>query len=148
MLTQISTIQKKPTRRCQGHCCRLFQIVDYSSHDKLWQAYLKWKQTSQKDTEGIHILAPMLIPKGSTYDGFPLFSCKHLSKGRDCTIYDHRPQMCRDLGTINQCTNQQCRLNPKNDFWWHRFSIALTAKRRPLHLLSFCKRFLPNLKRF
>jgi Fe-S-cluster containining protein len=47
-----------------------------------------------------------LAPNGIWY-----YTCKHFD-GKNCTIYAHRPKMCRDYGVVTPCTHNGCTYEP------------------------------------
>ncbi len=85
------------TKRCTGHCCKRFALE--FSYTEIQEDYTLWrKDRSQSKIPQVEIIAPMLIPlranpKHSEY----LYTCKNLDKDGNCTIYEKRPQMCRDF---------------------------------------------------
>lgn len=101
--------------RCQGHCCRKFFIEDNLTYEQLWQQFSLWQKDPEKvDEDEIYLMAPMLIPVGTSKGKKQLYTCKHLKNGKNCSIYPFRPKMCRDLGEKDPCYIPSCGLNPKN----------------------------------
>jgi Fe-S-cluster containining protein len=122
-------------KNCGGACCRAFTLpVDY---DTLRRSYEWWLRDGNninsnvlekagvtipfnyyRPIADIHLIFPMVIPLGKhdkTPQGSPVntpvdwFTCKHFDKGMSlCTIYDHRPQMCRDYPYGSWCTYPGC----------------------------------------
>lgn len=87
--------------RCTGQCCEQF-VLSSGGHgidmDQLRADPLRWK-------DGLIVLY-MLIPLGEGR-----FNCKHFDRGtRDCTIYERRPQMCRDYPYGRACPRDGCTL--------------------------------------
>lgn len=85
------------------------------THAELKLAYEAWisgKKMFFKEPGGlpvniprdIHLLYPMLVPAA----GEKRFNCKHQSKNGDCSIYDIRPQMCRDYPYGKVCPRKSC----------------------------------------
>lgn len=76
--------------------------------------------------EDVHLVYPMLVHLGehvtSPVRGISMlnkwkhsdrpthwYTCKHFDKGtKNCTIYDHRPQMCREYPYGNKCEYKGC----------------------------------------
>lgn len=68
----------------------------------------------------IHLVAPMVRYLGFMEppiklinpDGTPqkahYYTCKHLAENGDCSIYEHRPDMCRQYPNGHQCEFAEC----------------------------------------
>lgn len=96
-----------PRPRCTGHCCRGFSLEH--PHSVVQEEYARWCRNPSAATliPDIGTIAPMLIPLGR-FRGQELFTCRHLSKGGDCTIYERRPRMCRDFPGPDPCKYRNC----------------------------------------
>lgn len=100
----------------------------------------------------IHLVAPMVIPLGRYYDkpevfvlpleeaqqarfthddGAPYhYTCKHFDPATDnCTIYEIRPQVCRDYPYERSCNYAACT-------WKERKQQPLGAEQRPEGLVK------------
>lgn len=117
-----------PRPRCTGHCCQCFSLeYPYKALQKEVERLRlskhegsrtdEWKNESYgryegrdeaaaiADAEQIHA---MLIPLGKVR-GQELFTCRHFDKDEgNCTIYETRPQMCRDFPGPNLCPYRNC----------------------------------------
>ena len=80
---------------------------------KLWDEFRAWKK-GQSDENQIYLLAPMLREVGVNRKGHKIFNCKHQLANGNCSIYVERPDLCRDLGTVNTCHHPFCGLNKNN----------------------------------
>jgi len=94
-----------PRPRCTGHCCRGFSLEHPHEVVKLELEKIKAGKTSF--IPDVETIANMLIPLG-TFRGQELFTCRHLSKEGNCTIYESRPQMCRDFPGPDPCKYRNC----------------------------------------
>ncbi len=120
--------------RCTGHCCETFTLP--FSPDELETAYHRWKNGSNRSTpitiggnektqtifDQIYLIAPMVkylgfsrspIKAVNKADGRPTarhyYTCKHYDKkSRKCTIYEMRPQMCREYPYGRSCNYAAC----------------------------------------
>ena len=120
--------------RCTGHCCEIFSLP--FSPDELRTAYYRWQsnagnnapvlmggsETTQTIYNQIYLIAPMakylgfkLTPfkRVNKPDGRPqaghYYTCKHFDKKeRKCTIYEMRPQMCREYPYERTCNYEKC----------------------------------------
>ena len=119
--------------RCTGHCCHHFTLP--MAPDELWAKYtatMKELENPQADqitmggapdartVQDIHLIAPMAIYLGKKEDSpMPVvegytprkdqhwYTCKHLVNG-NCTIYEHRPAMCRNYPYGEDCNYADC----------------------------------------
>lgn len=96
-----------PRPRCTGHCCRGFSLEH--PHRVVKEEYERWKRNPSSATliPDIGTIAPMLVPLG-VFRGQELFTCRHLSKAGNCTIYESRPKMCRDFPGPDPCKYRNC----------------------------------------
>lgn len=120
--------------RCTGHCCEAFVLpVGPEELKDLYRAYKSGPRTSftmageeyhQRLINDIDLIAPMVtylglgtIPNASIDPGrvgriMHTYTCKHFDRTtRNCTIYDIRPQMCRDYpsyGVGTRCNYNAC----------------------------------------
>lgn len=95
-------------KRCTGHCCRGFALE--RSYAEIQEEYRKWKvDPKSADILQVEIIAPMIIPLSSN-DRFReyTYACKNLGANGDCTIYERRPQMCRDFPDERGCRFWKC----------------------------------------
>ena len=109
--------------RCSGACCRCFSLPH--SPAELWDNYDRWANGVEEPPPGqtgilidIHILAPMVMYVGTRppdWAGFShadpgyYYTCKHFSAATgDCTIYERRPQVCRDFPYGRPCEFKGC----------------------------------------
>lgn len=112
--------------RCSGHCCRGFTMPQ--SPERIWAMYEDWLKQSNGSfamVNDIHLVAPMLVYLGVTDkyvsgakipngEVLHLYTCKHHDeKTGNCSIYEHRPQMCRDYPYGYACTFKDCTMRPK-----------------------------------
>lgn len=87
----------------RGYCCQDVRLAE--SPDMLEKAYHYWKKSSSIDPKfsDIYIIYPMLTFKyeNPEKDFSFHYYCKHFKYNADgistCTIYDIRPQMCRNF---------------------------------------------------
>lgn len=89
----------KGCNRC-GECCKYLALKE--SPKELKRYYEEWL-AMESGSRDIWLIFPMLVYKG--YDRSTKtfrYRCKHLTfdeEGRaSCSIYDHRPYMCKDYG--------------------------------------------------
>jgi|GEM_PF-4573161 len=96
-----------PRPRCTGHCCRGFSLEH--PHEVVKAEFEKWKAAPESATliPNVDVIAEMLIPLG-VFRGQELFTCRHLSKDGNCTIYETRPKMCRDFPGPDPCKYRNC----------------------------------------
>jgi Fe-S-cluster containining protein len=96
-----------PRPRCIGHCCRGFSLE--FPHATVKSEYQRWQENPASATliPDIAVIAEMLIPLG-VFRKQELFTCKHLSKAGNCTIYETRPKMCRDFPGPDPCKYRNC----------------------------------------
>ena len=101
---------------CIGKCCEVFFIKN--SPGEMWKMFEEADTSKIKD---IHIIAPMLRPlplstkdaRGHSVandpvpDGTHPYTCVHYVGG-ECSIYDHRPYMCRDFPGFSKCPWKGC----------------------------------------
>ena len=138
--------------RCSGHCCKAFTLP--YSPDEIWATYQRWRnqgtlqpimKNGQLGTSGIPIdiflIAPMLVYKGLMFPPFKqvrpdeprikhhIYTCKHFDAKKKCTIYEYRPQMCRDYPYGKSCNYVACT-------WKERKEKPETAKERKLRLTA------------
>ena len=119
--------------RCTGHCCEVFSLP--FSPDELRTAYHRWKinagntkpipmagnETTKTIFADIYLIAPMVkylgfrtAPmKAVVQNGRPraahYYTCKNFDKKtRKCTIYEIRPQMCREYPYGRGCNYAAC----------------------------------------
>lgn len=94
--------------RCTGHCCKRFALKH--SLSELRAEYEAWqKDPSLSKIKDIEKIATMVIPVASSADGREhVYTCKHLSPEGDCTVYETRPQMCRDFPDEKGCHFWKC----------------------------------------
>jgi Fe-S-cluster containining protein len=93
---------------CGGHCCRRFRFHKDESPESIWASYDQAMKQGRLTGHDIHLVAPMLIYLGRSHingnGGYDeqashWYSCKHLDTSTGlCTIYEHRPQVCRTHG--------------------------------------------------
>ena len=94
-----------PRPRCTGHCCRGFSLEYPNAVVK--EEYAKAQAGQDSFIPNVTTIAEMLIPLG-VFRGQELFTCKHLSQEGNCTIYEMRPQMCRDFPGPDPCKYRNC----------------------------------------
>lgn len=99
--------------RCTGQCCEAFPV---SSDDVFMTSHADLSKVNHPDQA---MLREMLVETGRTFydgdtrpDAAMLFTCKFFD-GRNCTIYDRRPDMCRRYGVKRPCTLQGCTFKPE-----------------------------------
>lgn len=80
--------------RCTGHCCKAFEVP------------LSLILTQSNIQDG-HQIRDMIIPLEETRDGFWLCGCWYFD-GKDCTIYETRPRMCRNYPYGRPCNFDGC----------------------------------------
>lgn len=94
-----------PRPRCTGHCCRGFSLEHpLATVEAEFAKHRKGETSFIPNVDTIH---NMLIPLG-VFRGQELFTCKHLSEAGNCTIYETRPQMCRDFPGPDPCKYRNC----------------------------------------
>lgn len=84
-------------------CCRKF-VLPYPI-EVIKENYINWlkQENSAKQICEIWLIYPMLIASNEKIQKYEndntifyyVYSCKHLNKKGECTIYDLRPEMCR-----------------------------------------------------
>lgn len=97
---------------CMARCCEAFHM----NHE-----HLGWLESEPENVRDGHFIRDMLIeltPKRAqglhrTWPGFQdwtpdegerYFTCRHWDPAtRLCTVYEERPQMCRDAGETSCC---------------------------------------------
>lgn len=113
-------MSSEPDSRCTGHCCRRFTLSVEPQY--LWRLIYSVRSARDDDDmirDNVEI-ARMVIP---LEDKQPIacpptdlmdqhhYTCRHFD-GRDCTIYEQRPYMCREHPVDNtnhgKCTYQGC----------------------------------------
>lgn len=124
--------------RCTGDCCRQFTLPlspeQLRKGYELWLARGSGHLMEMSATDGakygpiysdIHLIYPMVVyigfrvpPAGTNPTDYELrlgkresehfYSCKHLGETGDCTIYEHRPRMCRRFPYGHRCQYQGC----------------------------------------
>jgi len=96
-----------PRPRCTGHCCRGFSLEH--PLELVQEEFARWRTNPEKATliPDIGTIGAMLVPLGK-FRGQELFTCKHLSKEGNCSIYETRPKMCRDFPGPNPCPYRNC----------------------------------------
>lgn len=99
--------------RCTGHCCEDF-ILPYSPEE------LHTKMRGHKDDPLIQRMVLYLGKYRAANQDFPggaeghHYTCRYFDKkSRDCTIYEQRPDMCRDHPYEKPCTFKGCELTPE-----------------------------------
>lgn len=106
---------KDPRPRCTGHCCRAFSLEHPYELVKL--EYEKFLQTGASDQiPDVKMIYEMLIPLGE-FKKQELFTCRHLSKEGNCTVYETRPKMCRDFPGPNPCPYRNCASHGPQPKW-------------------------------
>lgn len=124
--------------RCSGHCCKAFTIPASLEEMRAdYQRWIDWSQDQSKPSpkyQEIHIIYPMVIYLGRGWnskadgsfvpleegraDGFTneptfVYTCKHHDvKTGNCSIYEHRPRMCRDFPYGSSCPFGTCTYKP------------------------------------
>lgn len=126
-------------KRCTGACCEAFylpysprevwnfyHIWKVSQGDTKHQTLLEMNSgltTTPRMITEIYIIAPMLTYLGFIPRPFDVvdgrsaedetahyYTCKHFdTEARKCTIYEHRPLMCRDYPYKSGCRYKACR---------------------------------------
>lgn len=78
----------EPCKSCQAQCCKVGYIIKVYPNEEIYKddAYVH-KSMEPGTTEPFHNMK-------SNGDGY---TCIALGKNNECTIWDKRPQMCRDL---------------------------------------------------
>lgn len=121
--------------RCTGHCCQNFSLL--WSPEALRDAYQRWLAQASGGVSitkarasaypfpiDIHLIYPMVeylgdnAPEVKHINPLPeladgkreyRYRCKHWDPATgDCTIYDIRPQMCRDYPGEKGCNYVAC----------------------------------------
>lgn len=145
-LTLRESCEEKPSRapeldvRCSGHCCESFTMPQ--SPERIWEMYKDWQSRGGASgrlwpqLNDIHIIAPMLIYLGMVdvdpADGMKLaepihrYTCKHYDKETNgCSIYEFRPQMCRDYPYGSRCRYEGCTMRPNGNERYLSAGISL-----------------------
>lgn len=106
--------------RCTGHCCQRFTLP--LSPDEIRENYDAWRAQKSEDSnkrvplEDIWLLAPMVRYLGFLHsdsngdpspEGRHWYRCVHLQDG-NCSIYEHRPRMCREYPYGKACKYHGC----------------------------------------
>lgn len=104
MIKNVTAEANQP--RCTGDCCRCFSLEIPVAELEADYARFQQDPGSAKIPQ-VEIIANMLIPLGRVR-GQDLFTCKHLGPSGDCTIYETRPQMCRDFPGPAPCPYRNC----------------------------------------
>ncbi len=129
ILVQLPPMPCEPQAgRCTGHCCEklhlpwdpagLYRAVETTKlGTDTWQDIeFIWDMVIYQGPYRGPI--PSDIPEGQK---FHEYTCRHFDKvNKLCTVYDKRPQMCRQHGVSYPCDTQGCTMTD--------------AKRDPLHM--------------
>jgi len=118
---------------CSGQCCERFPLsIAPTGRDTIEALRNKghWGRPTWEESE---FIANMLIPfqgpirseqsladipwaqRSPSEHHLPEFTCKHLGP-TGCTVYDHRPNICRRHGVTASCDHQRdktCTLDPE-----------------------------------
>lgn len=106
-----------PRPRCVGHCCRCFSIEHpYALVQEQYRQQLAHPNEPKASIPDIAVIGAMLIPQG-VVRGQEIFTCKNLSKDGNCTIYETRPQMCRDFPGSRPCPYRNCASHGRQPRW-------------------------------
>jgi|SRR3990167_6877106 len=94
-------------KRCTGRCCKSFRIP--YSPEQLREFYAAWASgdAQRKTVSDIHLIYPMVTPLEECVGGWT-YSCKHLDTNNNCSIYDNRPDMCRNFPYEKRCPFPEC----------------------------------------
>lgn len=99
------------TGRCSGHCCQHFTLPwpDDQLPNILWAH--KAGAVAWQDPEWLFIVN-MTVP---IHQHDPLYrftyTCRHFDQpSGNCTIYDDRPEMCRNYPYGRRCEDPDCTL--------------------------------------
>lgn len=93
--------------RCTGHCCRAFPLS------------CTLEELRAPDTKLIDaaFVADMLIPLGKrpgpSGELREVYTCRHLSAGGDCTVYERRPRVCWEYPYSRECNVEGCTRDPE-----------------------------------
>ena len=95
------------SERCRGHCCRRFALKH--SYEKLQNESTRVAGGETSEIKDVQTIAAMVIPVArNALAGEHVYTCKNLSPAGDCTIYEQRPQMCRDFPQAKGCHFWKC----------------------------------------
>lgn len=95
------------SERCRGHCCRRFALKH--SPEKLRAEAAAVSAGMLSEIKDVQTIADMVILVASNSGASEhVYTCKNLSAAGDCTIYDRRPQMCRDFPEAKGCHFWKC----------------------------------------
>jgi Fe-S-cluster containining protein len=105
---------RDPRPRCVGHCCRGFSLEH--PYARVQEEYARWRAGEPTAIPDIGVIGAMLVPLG-VFRKQELFTCRHLGKSGDCTIYETRPRMCRDFPGPNPCAYRNCASHGPQPAW-------------------------------
>lgn len=102
-------------RTCSGACCTDFIISKPGSWEDIKKhRFLSiWGGFDRKHWKGIDpdipFIADMLIPLYRSKEKYEHFTCRHFDRTKKlCTVYDKRPEMCRQFGVKYPCEFKTC----------------------------------------
>lgn len=101
---------KKRVNGCIGKCCSEFSLIGDTKEDYV-------KDGIDGDEESAFI-GEMLIYIGQDGENpeWPTYTCKYWdTKSSLCTVYDKRPQMCRDYPNGEPCEWEGCGYDPSKE---------------------------------
>lgn len=147
--------------RCTGDCCRSFTFP--VGPEELKDLYEQWADIQQGDSidmglvpqkvrrliQDIHLIYPMVKYLGrrempnhfNPSDEFlqtgktpkeHIYTCKHFD-GRNCTIYDIRPRMCRRYPYNSDCNYEGCTWGEKRAKRQTKKQIEERRKNLPIY---------------
>ncbi len=117
-------VTRTETERCTGHCCEDFTLpippmqVDFENKKLAmgkrprfgiegdWAkvgAMLIFKRLDKQQPAG------WKVPRGEKTSYAFHYTCKHYDREkRECSVYEERPQMCRDYPNVEPCKYKKC----------------------------------------
>lgn len=102
--------------RCTGHCCRGFSLEHPKAAVEEEVRRIRAGEPLLLNIPQVETIAEMIIPLG-VFRGQELFTCKHLSKEGNCTIYETRPPMCRNFPGPEPCPYRNCASHGEQPIW-------------------------------
>jgi Fe-S-cluster containining protein len=105
------------TTRCTGHCCERF-FLPLSPDELRAEQADKGTIYNRKEIDFVADMVIYLGPSGTSVTGEPLtlegkpvtghfYTCRHYKDG-NCTVYEQRPNICRDYPYGSTCKYKEC----------------------------------------
>lgn len=116
--------------RCTGHCCRRFSL--HFSPEILQSMAANEESSFQPEIKVIAEMVEYLGKSDIGSDGRRMsaavhwYSCKNLDdKSGDCSIYETRPEMCRQFPYEQKCQFSGCTMTEEPNRNQHNVSLPV-----------------------